>query len=87
MLSNAEHINESTPPAFLVHARADDVVSFLNSQKYHEACKQLGVPSRYILLSAGEHGPGIRDGKPIIKGSEEDYADAMVEWIKEIVQD
>ena len=75
MLSNAEHIEEDTPPSFLVHARSDDVVSFINSQKYYEACKQLGVPSRYILLSAGGHGPGIQDGKPTIKGSDEDYAD------------
>jgi len=87
LLSSDEQVDKNTPPAFLVHARADEVVSFMNSQKYHEACNQHGVPSRYILLSAGVHGPGIRDGKPIIKGSEEDYADAMVKWIKEIVQD
>jgi acetyl esterase/lipase len=85
-LSNDEQIDKDTPPAFLAHAKTDSVVKFINSQRYHEACKKHGVPSKCILMSAGSHGPGLKNGKPTITRSNEDYAEAMVKWIKEIVQ-
>ena len=83
-LSNDEQIDKNTPPAFLAHGKTDRVVKYQNSQRYHEACKKHGVPSKYILMSVGSHGPGIRDGKPTIRNSTEDYAEAMVKWIKEV---
>jgi acetyl esterase/lipase len=85
-LSNDEQIDKNTPPAFLVHAKTDSVVKPINSQRYHDACKKNGVPSKYILMSAGHHWPGLKDGKPMISNSDEDYAEAMVKWIKEIVK-
>jgi acetyl esterase/lipase/predicted secreted protein len=85
-LSNDEQIDKNTPPAFLAHAKTDRVVKFINSQRYHEACKKNGVPTKYILMSAGRHGPGLKDGKPMISRSDEDYAEAMIKWIKEIVK-
>jgi acetyl esterase/lipase len=45
-LSSDEQIDKSTPPAFLVHAKTDRVVKFINSQRYHEACKKHSVPSK-----------------------------------------
>ena len=86
-LSNDEQIDKDTPPAFLAHAKTDRVVKFINSQRYHEACKKNGVPSKYILMSAGRHGPGLKDGKPMISSSPEDYAEAMIKWIKETLKD
>jgi len=86
-LSNDEQIDKNTPPAFLAHAKTDRVVKFINSQRYHEACKKNGVPSKYILMSAGRHGPGVRDGKPTISRSTEDYAEAMIKWIKETLKE
>jgi|GEM_PF-651787 len=85
-LSSDEQIDKNTPPAFLAHAKTDRVVKFINSQRYHEACVKNGVPSKYILMSAGRHGPGIKDGKPTIRNSTEDYAEAMIEWIKETLK-
>ena len=86
-LSNDEQVDKDTPPAFLAHAKTDRVVKFINSQRYHEACKKNGVPSKFILMSAGRHGPGVRDGKPTISRSTEDYADALVEWLKKLLKD
>ena len=83
-LSNDEQIDKNTPPAFLAHAKTDRVVKFANSKRYHEACLKHGVPSKYILMSAGRHGPGLKDGKPTISSSNEDYAEAMVKWIKKL---
>jgi len=80
-LSNDEQVDKNTPPAFLVHGKPDRVVKYINSQRYHEACKKHGVPTKLILMEKGGHGPAMRNGKPSIKGASEDYADAMVAWI------
>ena len=86
-LSNDEQVDKDTPPAFLAHAKTDRVVKFINSQRYHEACRKNGVPSKFILMSAGRHGPGVRNGKPTIRNSTEDYADAMIKWIKKTLKE
>jgi len=86
-LSNDEQIDKDTPPAFLAHARTDRVVKVINSQRYHDACKKHGVPTKLILMSQGGHGPGLKDGKPMVSGSNEDYAEAMLTWIKKITAD
>jgi len=83
-LSNDEQVDENTPPAFLVHGRPDRVVKYINSQRYHEACRKHGVPTRIVLMEKGGHGPALRNGKPSIKGASEDYADAMVAWIRDL---
>ncbi len=85
-LSNDEQIDKNTPPAFLAHAKTDRVVKIINSQRYHDACKKNGVPTKFILMAAGRHGPGLKDGKPMIRNSPEDYAEAMIKWIEKIVK-
>jgi len=86
-LSNDEQVDKGTPPAFLAHAKTDRVVKFINSKRYHEACKAKGVPSKFILMKAGRHGPGVRDGKPTIRNSTEDYADAFLKWLEETLKE
>ncbi|MBT3200205.1 MAG: alpha/beta hydrolase fold domain-containing protein [Phycisphaerales bacterium] len=86
-LSNDEQIDKNTPPAFLVHGKTDRVVKYQNSQRYHEACKKNGVPTKYILMSVGNHGPGMKDGKPSISRASEGYAEAMVKWIEEVTSE
>ena len=83
-LSNDEQVDKNTPPAFLVHGEPDRVVKYINSQRYHEACRKHGVPTKFILMEKGGHGPAMRNGKPSIKGASEDYADAMVAWIRDL---
>ena len=85
-LSNDEQIDKNTPPAFLAHAKTDRVVKVINSQRYHDACKKNGVPTKLILMAAGRHGPGLKDGKPMIRNSPDDYAQAMIKWIERIVK-
>ncbi|MCP4378832.1 MAG: alpha/beta hydrolase fold domain-containing protein, partial [bacterium] len=87
LLSNDEHVDKDTPPAFLAHAKTDRAVKFINSKRYHEACKKNGVPSEYILMAVGNHGPGVRDGKPTIRNAKEDYAEAMIKWIKKTLKE
>ena len=49
MLSNDEQVDQQTPPAFLVQGTNDRVVKPENSKRYHEACKQNGVPTKLVL--------------------------------------
>ena len=86
-LSNDEQVDKDTPPAFLAHAKTDTTVKFINSKRYHDACKKNGVPSEYILMETGRHGPGVRDGKPTISSAKEDYADAFLKWIEKTLKD
>ena len=83
-LSNDEQVDKNTPPAFLAHSKVDNVVKVVNSKRYHEACKAHGVASLFIMTDTGRHGPGVRDGKPTIRNCNEDYADALLKWIKQL---
>lgn len=83
-LSTDEQVDQKTPPAFLAHGTADDSVIPENSKRYHEACKKHGVPAKLVLVEGGGHGPAMLNGKPAITRTKEDYADSMIEWIKEI---
>ena len=85
-LSSDEHVDKDTPPAFLAHSKVDTTMKFINSTRYHEACRANGVPSEYILMETGEHGTGVRDDKPMIRNAEEDYADAFLNWIENWIE-
>lgn len=60
--SNELHVNENTPPAFIVHAH-DDRVSPLNSVRYYTALKENNVPAELHIFMGGGHGFGIRYAK------------------------
>ena len=85
MLSSDEQVNQQTPPAFLVQGTNDRVVKPENSKRYHEACKQNGVPTKLVLLEGGMHGPALLDGQPTIRNAKDSYADSMVQWINDIL--
>ena len=53
-----EHVDESTPPAFLVHAFDDDVVPYQESTLYSEALQRHGVAAEIHLYANGGHGFG-----------------------------
>jgi acetyl esterase/lipase len=83
-LSLDEHVTINTPPAFLSHSIKDVVVSYKNSQRYHEALKAKGVNTEYYLLNTGGHGPlHERDGAPILPLSKEDYANRFIMWFNQ----
>jgi len=53
-----EHVDTTTPPAFLVHAFDDDVVPYNESTLYAEALQQNGVAAEIHLYAHGGHGFG-----------------------------
>jgi acetyl esterase/lipase len=54
--SNERQVTEKTPPAFLTHAEDDKVVVPANSEDFHAALVNHGVPAKYLALPSGGHG-------------------------------
>ena len=56
--SNEQQVTAQTPPAFLVHAK-DDEVKVENSLSFAAALKQHKVPVELYLYEKGGHGYGM----------------------------
>jgi acetyl esterase/lipase len=59
LLSNEEHVNKQTPPAFLVHTVDDPVVPVENSAMFAASLQKNGVPYELHLYQHGPHGFGL----------------------------
>jgi acetyl esterase/lipase len=61
-----QHVNERTPPTFLVHALDDPSVPVANSLQYLAALRSAKIPAEAHLFEEGGHGFGIylARGKP-----------------------
>jgi acetyl esterase/lipase len=72
-----EHVDETTPPAFLAHAFDDDVVPSQESTLYAEALNRHGVAVEIHLFAEGGHGFG--------PGREEDgtaqWINLLINWL------
>ncbi len=73
-----DHVNASTPPAFLVHAYDDEVVPILESEVYAEALTAVGQTVEVHFFARGGHGFG--------PGRDEDgtsqWLGLLADWIK-----
>lgn len=73
-----EHVDASTPPAFLVHAYDDDVVPIGESEVYAKALTAAGVEAELHFFAQGGHGfgPGrLEDGTG-------QWLGLLADWIK-----
>jgi len=59
--SNEEHVNQDSPPAFLVHAKDDGAVSVANSTTYFKELQLNKVPAEIYLYEKGGHGFGMKN--------------------------
>ena len=60
LYSNELQVTEDTPPAFIVHAKDDNVVPITNSQMFYDALQAKGVPAELHVYEHGGHGFGLR---------------------------
>ena len=74
--SNEKQVNNQTPPAFLVHAKDDDVVPFANSTEFADALKKHHVPVELYLYDRGGHGFGMHN-----KTSSQPWMNLCIEWL------
>jgi acetyl esterase/lipase len=77
--SNETRVNETTPPAFLVHSLDDRAVPPENSIRYMQALRKHGIPVELHLFEGGGHGygPGERPGH-----TELSWPDLCIKWLK-----
>ncbi len=59
--SNEEHVNQDSPPAFLVHAKDDGAVPVSNSTTYFKELQLNKVPAEIYLYEKGGHGFGMKN--------------------------
>lgn len=57
--SPAQHVDQATPPTFLVHALDDEPVPYQNSTLFLDAMRAAGRPVEAHLFEEGGHGFGI----------------------------
>jgi len=76
--SLVDHVNEATPPAFLLHSYDDDVVPIAESEVYAEALTAMGQEVEVHFFARGGHGFG--------PGRQEDgtaqWLHLLADWIK-----
>jgi acetyl esterase/lipase len=66
-LSPDAHVDDRTPPAFIVHAEGDPIVAFANSRAYAEALRNARVPVEFLGFVQGGHAFGLaqeKNGEP-----------------------
>jgi acetyl esterase/lipase len=78
-LSNERHVNEKTPPTFLLHGNADPLVPKSNSEMFYKELQKAKVPAELHILDKASHGFGLAQKDPNLK----DWPDKLVVWLKE----
>ena len=61
--SNETQVSTSSPIAFIVHAKDDDVVPVKNAEVYYQALLQYQVSANLVLFEKGGHGFGMQNKK------------------------
>jgi acetyl esterase/lipase len=77
--SNEMKVTDLTPPAFLVHAKDDNVVPYANSLVFAEALKNHHVPAKIYLYEQGGHGFGMTNHT-----STQQWMDLCIGWISSL---
>lgn len=77
--SNELHVNKFSPPAFMVHAKDDGVVSIRNPIQYHERLISSSVESNLVVYEEGGHGFGMNN-----TASTQPWTDALKKWMYKI---
>ena len=74
--SNELHVDQTTPPTFMVQAN-DDSVSSLNSALFYTALRKAGVDAEYHVFRKGGHGYGFG----VDRGAVSHWPSLCEEWL------
>ena len=78
-LSPLNHASANDPPVLLVHGDADEAVSISHSEVMHEALKDAGVVTEFVVIKDGPHGGFSGEGGQIADS-------AQLEWFQKYLQ-
>ena len=73
--SAARHVRKDTPPAFLFHTAADQLVPAEHSLRYARALEQKKVPFELHVYERGAHGVALGNGHP--------WTEECLRWLRE----
>lgn len=57
------YADKNDPPFLIIHGDADNMVPYCQSQKLFEALQLRKVPSHFVTVPGGGHGPGVFEDK------------------------
>lgn len=80
LFSNELHIDENTPPTFLVHSTDDKAVPVENSLRFYENLKNAGVYSELHIYPFGGHGFGLGIGR----GYLQTWTNRLSDWLQNL---
>jgi acetyl esterase/lipase len=67
------YVSKNTVPFLIIHGTNDKLVPYCQSQELYQKMQQLNVPSQFITVDGGGHGPGVMIEK---------YYEQMVDFFK-----
>ena len=76
-LSNETQVSTRTPPTFLFHTNADNVVPAENSVLFYLALRKAKVPAELHVYEKGRHGVGLAPTDPVLSTWPKRLADWM----------
>ncbi|MCP3732237.1 alpha/beta hydrolase [Sphingomonas sp. MG17] len=71
-------VSARTPPAFLYHTTADQLVPSEGSLRFYLALKRQGVPAELHLFERGSHGSGLGGADPALSK----WPELLQEWLR-----
>jgi acetyl esterase/lipase len=57
------YIDANDPPFLILHGDADPLVPLCQSELFFESLQKANVPSRFVVVPGGQHGPGLFEKK------------------------
>ena len=78
IFSNELHVDEETPPTFLLHATDDNAVKVENSLVFYQALKDHRVPVEMHIFPSGGHGFAFGRGNDAL----EQWTDLLIQWVR-----
>lgn len=79
LFSGELHVNDKTPPAFLVHSADDPAVPVTNSILYFSALQRNSIPAELHIYETGGHGYGLATDR---HGTESGWPEACKRWMR-----
>lgn len=57
------YVDANDPPFLIIHGHQDPLVSYCQSEILFRALQNVKVPSQFIIVPGGQHGPGVLEDK------------------------
>lgn len=81
-LSPEKHVDERTPPTFLFHTTADDVVPVQNSIAFYQSLQAHNVATELHVYEDGPHGVGLAQDDAVLST----WTERLESWLLGIIQ-